>query len=98
MAITREDFCKAVKEIYESTEKFLDDIENDCVYRFEIFKNIDETLYNGDVLILDHNTNLFVSWYKFTHLGRDLHSNISNINDLESFIKAFKECNDKERE
>ena len=32
--ITREDFCKAVKEIYESTEKFLDDIENDCVYRF----------------------------------------------------------------
>ena len=98
MAITREDFCKAVKEVYESTEKFLDDIENDCIYRFDIFKNIDETLYNGDVLILDHETNKFVSWYKFTHLGRDLHTNIETEKEIKEFIQAFKAANDKERE
>lgn len=101
--ITREDLCRAVEKFYTfdnffNVDMFFDDVENDCTRRFSVFCTINESSGNGNILILDTETHQYISWYKLTHLGRDLHTNISNINDLESFIKAFKEAKDKERE
>lgn len=100
--ITREDLCRAVEKFYTfdkcfHVDKFFDDVEEDCTRRFNVFCTINESTGNGNILILDTETHQYISWYKLTHLGRDLHSNITNVTDLESFIKAFKECKDKER-
>lgn len=96
--ITRKDLNKVLDEIYGDIDKFLDDVEEDCIIRFNVFCTINECPGNGDILILDNETKQYISWYKLSHIGRDFHTNIFNINDLESFIKAFKECKDKERE
>ena len=95
--ITREDLCNIVKEVYnDNTDKFLDDVENGCTGRFSVFCTINENSGTGDILILDNETNNFISWYKLTHLGRDIHSNITESSVLKEFIIAFKEFGDLE--
>ena len=47
---------------------------------------------DDDILITDRNSNQFVGWYKLYHLGRALTTNISELNILEQFIRAFKAC------
>lgn len=96
--ITREDLCKVVKEVYGDIDKFLDDVESGCIRRFSIFCTINESVGNGDILILDTETHQYISWYKLSHLGRDLHTNIPFKIAAYEFIKAFKEVMDKERE
>lgn len=96
--ITREDLCKVVEEVYGDIDKFLDDVESGCVRRFSIFCTINESVGNGDILILDNETKEYLSWYKLSHLGRDIHTNIGIVSFLEDFIKAFKETMDRERE
>jgi len=96
--ITREVLCKIVEEVYGDIGKFLDDVESGCVRRFSIFCTINESVGNGDILILDNETKFYISWYKLSHLGRDIHTNIIGVSFLEDFIKAFKETMDRERE
>lgn len=96
--LTREDLCKVVKEVYGGIDKFLDDVEEDCIIRFSVFCTINESSGNGDVLILDRETHQYISWYKLSHLGRDLHTNIISYSFLKDFIYAFKEVMDRERE
>lgn len=96
--LTREDLCKVVKEVYGDIDKFLDDVEEDCIIRFSVFCTINESSGNGDVLILDRETHQYISWYKLSHLGRDLHTNIISYSFLKDFIYAFKEVMDRERE
>lgn len=96
--ITRDDLCEVVKDIYGDIDKFLDDVEEDCTIRFNVFCTINECPGNGDILILDNETRQYISWYKLSHIGRDLHTNIPFKIAAYEFIKAFKECKDKERE
>lgn len=96
--LTREDLCKVVKEVYGDIDKFLDDVEEDRIRRFSVFCTINESSGNGNVLILDRETHQYISWYKFSHLGRDLHTNINSEVELFEFISIFKECKDQERE
>lgn len=96
--LTREDLCKVVKEVYGDIDKFLDDVEEDCIIRFSVFCTINESSGNGDVLILDRETHQYISWYKLSHLGRDLHTNIISYSFLKDFIYTFKEVMDRERE
>ena len=96
--ITRDDLCEVVKDIYGDIDKFLDDVEEDCTGRFSVFCTINESPGNGDILILDNETRQYISWYKLSHLGRDIHTNIIGVSFLEDFIKAFKETMDRERE
>ena len=96
--ITREELCGVVKEVYGDIDKFLDDVESGCVRRFSIICTINESVGNGDILILDNETKFYISWYKLSHLGRDIHTNIIGVSFLEDFIKAFKETMDRERE
>ena len=96
--LTREDLCKVVTEVYGDIDKFLDDVESGCVRRFSIFCTINESVGNGDILMLDNETKFYISWYKLSHLGRDLHTNIIGYSFLKDFIYAFKEVMDRERE
>lgn len=96
--LTREDLNEIVKYIYGDVNKFLDDVEEDCTSRFSVFCTINECPGNGDILILDNETKQYISWYKLSHIGRDLHTNIPFKIAAYEFIKAFKECKDKERE
>lgn len=96
--ITRDELCKVVKDIYGDVDKFLDDVEEDCIRRFGVFCTINEASGNGDILILDYETHQYISWYKLSHIGRDLHTNVPTITAAYEFIKAFKEAKDKERE
>lgn len=93
--VTREDLCDVVKEIYGDIDKFLTDVESDCMCRFNVFCTINDTPSDSDILILDNNTNCFISWYKLYHLGRDFHTNIESRWDLKSFIEQFKMCNEQ---
>ena len=92
MSITREDLTHAIKNVYGRNDltAFLDDVEfGGPTKRFSVFCTLGESVGSGDILILDNETNNFISWYKLTHIGRDLHTNINSINDLEEFIQAF---------
>lgn len=96
MSVTREDLNHVVEKIYGRNYNitcyaaFLDDVElGGPTKRFSVFCTIGESVGNGDVLILDNETYNFISWYKLSHIGRDLHTNINRIFDLEEFIQAF---------
>ena len=96
--ITREDLCDVAQAIYGDIDKFLDDVEEGYTRQFSVFCTINESPGNGDVLILDNETHQYISWYKLSHIGRDLHTNIPFKIAAYEFIKAFKECKDKEEE
>lgn len=96
--ITREMLCEIVKDVYGDVDKFLDDVEEDCVYRFNVYCTINESPGNGDILILDNHNLWYVGWYKLSHLGRDLHTNMERYEEVLQFISDFKKCKDQERE
>ena len=84
-SITREQFSEAVENIFGvRLEKFLDVIElsknnNDWIIQY----------YNETVLLYDTNSDLFVSWYKLTHIGRAIVSNIDSVETLYVFLNQF---------
>ncbi len=84
--LTRDHLCNIVKSVYTNEDDFFDDVEYGSVGNFVVSTEDD------DILITDHNSNQFVGWYKFYHLGRALTTNISELNTLEQFIRAFKAC------
>lgn len=67
-------------------ETFLDKIEFEIINRFELFVSDGDSSGSGDVLLLDTETGLFIRWYKLTHIGRDLYTNIGNEKQLEIFL------------
>lgn len=83
--ITRVHLCNAVRTVYPNPDDFFDDVEYGSVGNFVV--SIDD----DDILITD-NSNQFISWYKLYHLGRALTTNISDLDTLEQFIRAFKAC------
>lgn len=89
--ITREDFADAIKLNYDNLEDFIRDLNANVAAHFEVFVSIDNNPEDGDVLILDTNQSLFVTWYKMEHFGRCIQSNITNSDALEEFVKRFKE-------
>lgn len=84
--LTRDQLCNVVKEVYTNTNDFFDDVEYGSVEDFVV------TFEDDDILITNRNSNQFVGWYKLYHLGRALTTNISELNTLEQFIKAFNAC------
>ena len=90
--ITRVELGKVVSDAYANPEQFFEDVRYGDVDSFSIFSSIDEAISDANVMILDSETNLFISWYKLQHLGRDLHSNIPDTDTLRDFIMRFKNC------
>lgn len=96
MSVTRDDLFNIVERVYgrirmeDCYDIFLNDVElGGPTKRFSVFCTLGESVGSGDVLILDNETNNFISWYKLTHIGRDLHTNIKGKFDLVNFVQAF---------
>ena len=85
-SLTRDHLCNTVKAVYTNEDNFFDDVEYGSVGNFVV------SIEDDDILITDHNSNQYVGWYKLYHLGRALTTNISELNTLEQFIRAFKAC------
>lgn len=102
----REELCSSVKAIFKSYDTFLDIIEDGGpVTRFETLCTINESPCNAMTYIIDTETGFFIGWYKLSHIGRSLSTNIKNLNDLNEFLVnylfeyqkcegIFKEVND----
>lgn len=84
--ITREMLVETVCKIFGDCETFLDKIEFEVINRFELFVSNGDSTGSGDVLLLDTETGLYIRWYKLTHIGRDLNTNIENKKQLEIFL------------
>lgn len=86
MSITRELLVETICKIFGDTELFLDKIEFEIINRFELFVSNGDSLGSGDVLLLDTETGLYIRWYKLTHIGRDIYTNIESKEELETFL------------
>lgn len=84
--ITRELLVETVCKIFGDCDTFLDKIEFEIINRFELFVSNGDSTGSGDVLLLDTETGLYIRWYKLTHIGRDLYTNIENKKQLEMFL------------
>lgn len=102
----REELCSSVKAIFKSYDAFLDIVEDGGpITRFETLCTINESPSNSMTYIIDTETGFFIGWYKLTHIGRSLSTNIKNLNDLNEFLinylveyqkctQTFEEVND----
>lgn len=86
----RDRFADTVESLF-NIDDFVEKIETDeydC-YEFDIFYNSDDECY-----IIDRETGNYVNWYKFTHIGRDIHMNF-DPKELSSFLIKFKNSRPK---
>lgn len=94
--ITRYELCITIQDIYGNNayDKFLDHIEDGGpVTKFETLSTINESPSNAMTYILDVETHEYIGWYKLSHIGRDLHTNIETVENLKRFIYNYKkEC------
>lgn len=83
----REIFVNTVVNVFGAENKFLDFCENINYNsgRYDVF-----VCYDDESYIIDRQTGYYVNWYKFTHIGRDFHTNMSP-KLLISFLESFKE-------
>lgn len=88
----RDDFINAVKEVFdEDISSFLDVIENDEYdpMKYDVFYGYDY----DETYIINRLTGEYVNWYKFNHIGRDIHTTISDPTK-DKFVKFLKEFKD----
>ncbi len=91
MKITRKDLCDTIQAIYSNMDSFLVDVEANMSPGFEVFCSIKGNPGDSDILIMDTTNGLYICWYKLYHVGRDMKSNIPDLNRLRIFIEAFKQ-------
>lgn len=87
----RDDFVNAVKEVFDGdTLSFLDVIENEeySPSIYDVFYD-----YNDETYIINRSTGEYINWYKFTHIGRDIHTTIPDPSK-DTFAKFLKEFKD----
>jgi hypothetical protein len=81
----RDAFIHAVIKVFKSCDAFLDFIENEeyGLLYYDCFYNSDAECY-----IINRSTGEYINWYKFTHIGRDIHSTVSP-DKFEHFLQKF---------
>lgn len=91
-------FCNAVLKNFGDSTSFLDFIEEEnystkydcCVYR------------NDENYIINRETGEYVNWYKFNHIGRDIHISIMKTDKIDvskwidDFLVDFKKGGEKD--
>lgn len=92
--ITREDVCTAISAAYNGNyELFFDDFENTDEITFKEYNFIcatsNDSGFNGECIIIDTCSHLYLNWYKESHIGRHLRTNIPDTDALDLFFKAF---------
>ena len=89
--ISRDELCNEIKRIFGDCDKFLDIIEEDIPYGYHFFK------YDGDeIYIIDTRKCKFINWYKLTHIGRDLHTDMKSKEELIKFLEDLYSAWSKE--
>ncbi len=94
----RDLFCNAVTKVFVNSEAFLDFIEemNYSIAKYDCYFN-----YGGENYIINRQTGEYINWYKFDHIGRDIHiSSTFHMHKnmpawFEEFLTEFKESGDK---
>lgn len=100
--IDRDALCEAVTRIFGSEEKFLDIIEEDIPYGYHFFKYDGGEIYIVDTrkcktIEIDTRKCKFINWYKLTHIGRDLHTDMKSKEELIKFLEDLYSAWQKER-
>ena len=86
----RDEFVTEVERVFETTEAFLDLLEsNNYSEDFDVFISSD-----GENYIINRYTGEYINWYKFTHIGRDIHSTCKPCNFVNFLRKLKGEKND----
>ena len=81
----RDEFINAVTKVFKSCDVFFDFIEDeDYSNRYDCFVSGSDECY-----IINRSTGEYINWYKFTHLGRDIHSTVSPDKFVD-FLTKFK--------
>ena len=99
----RDLFVSNVEKIFGTDSSFLDYIENED-YNPDAY----DCFFDGsdENYIINRWTGEYINWYKFSHIGRDIHINMNGNhqllpNWLEKFLRDFKagggknECSSK---
>ena len=75
----------AVTEVFGDSEKFLDYIENE-----EYASSLYDVFFSGsgECYIINRSSGEYINWYKFTHIGRDIHSTVAP-DDFWEFLSDF---------
>lgn len=82
----RDEFINAVIKVFKSDDIFFDFIDDeDYASCYDCFE-----AGNDECYIINRNTGEYINWYKFTHIGRDIHSTVSPDN-FEHFLQKFYE-------
>ena len=73
-----------MKKVFGSADDFFDFIEGDE------YSDLYDVFYpdNDECYIINRGTGEYINWYKYTHIGRDIHSTV-NPNDFVEFLKEF---------
>lgn len=84
----RNEFTKSIESIFGNTEKFLDIIEEDLPVGYDFLYSDDGM--SGEIYIVDREAHQYINWYKETHIGRDLHTNMTDV-EIIQFLKKLHE-------
>lgn len=87
----RTDFENAVKEVFDGDASSLLDVIENGEYSPSIYDVFYD--YNDETYIINRSTGEYINWYKFTHIGRDIHTTISDPTK-DNFVKFLKEFKD----
>ena len=79
----RDAFVNAVIRVFGDDGIFLEFIQDE-----DFSSNYDCFATNDECYIINRNTGEYINWYKFTHLGRDIHSTVSP-DKFEHFLQKF---------
>lgn len=86
----RKQFEDAVIKVFGETDNFLDFIENEEYSDlYNVFIPPFLTANDDECYIINRGTGEYINWYKYTHIGRDIHSTV-NPNDFVTFLEEFK--------
>lgn len=81
----RDKFVAEVERVFGTTEAFLDLLEsNNYAGGYDVFISSD-----GENYIINRYTGEYINWYKFTHIGRDIHSTCEPCY-FEEFLRELK--------
>lgn len=76
--MTREEVAKAYNLLTDEEQEKL-------LYKIEVSCNTEDIIVqylNSTVLIYDTINDYFLSWYKLTHIGRSLNTNITDVDTV----------------
>lgn len=81
----RQQFIDAAIKVFGIDSSFFDQIDDEEYSdKYDVFNPSD-----GECYIINRETGEYINWYKFTHLGRDIHSTCPPER-FEKFLREFK--------